>query len=113
MKTNQIGKVPLFNGNIYVWKERMRNFLMAQGVEVWESIITDNMMNEESKEYNVKAMKEILNGLSNSINANLEKCLSAKGIWEKLHDLHSKGALTITTSQEDDGKQEVNLEPIK
>jgi len=51
-------------------------------------------------------VKAILNGLPNSIKNNLEKCSSAKGIWDKLHDLHSKGALTMTTSQEDDGNQE-------
>jgi len=99
MKTedNQIGKVPLFSGNLDVWKIRMRNFLMAQGVDVWELVITNNMMNGESKEYDVKAMKEILNGLPYSIKANLEKCSSAKGIWDKLHDLHSKGTLIMTT----------------
>ena len=32
---------------------------------------------------------------------------------DKLHDLHSKGALTMTSSQEDDGKQEGNPKPIK
>ncbi len=109
----KIEKVPVFNGNFDVWKVRMRNFLMAHGVGVWESMIIDNMMDDESKEYNTRAMKTILNGMSNSIKANLEKCSSAKGIWDKLHDLHSKGALTITTSQEDDGKQEGNSEPIK
>lgn len=86
---------------------------MAQGVEVWESVITNNMMNGESKEYNAKAMKANLNGLPDSIKANLEKCSSTEGIWDKLHDLHSKGALTMTTSQEDDGNQEGNPEPIK
>ena len=36
MKTedNQIGKVQLFNGNLDIWMERMKNFLMAQGFEV-------------------------------------------------------------------------------
>ena len=57
-------------------------------------------------------MKAILNGLPDSIKNNLGNCSSTKGIWDKLHDLHSKGALTMTTSQEDDGKQDGNLEPI-
>ena len=57
-------------------------------------------------------MKAILNGLPNSIKNNLGKCSSTKGIWDKLHDLHSKGALTMTISQEDDGNQEGNPEPI-
>lgn len=58
-------------------------------------------------------MKAILNGLPDSIKANLEKISSAKDIWDKLHDIHSKGALTMTISQEDDGKQEGNRELIK
>lgn len=88
----------MFNGNFDVWKVKMRNFLMVQGVGVWESMITDSMMDDESKEYNTRKMKTILNGIPNSIKANLEKCLSAKVIWDKLHELHSKGALTMTTS---------------
>lgn len=40
---------------------------MAQGVEEWESMITDSMMNVWSKEYNVRVTKEILNGLPHSI----------------------------------------------
>ena len=77
-----------------------------------ESVIDDSKMDRESKEYNAKAMKAILNGLPDSIKNNLEKCLSAKGIWDKIHDLHSKGALTMTISQEDDGNQEGNPKPI-
>lgn len=53
---------------------------MAQGIGVWELVIIDSTMNDESKEYNTREMKKILNGLPNSIKANLEKCLSAKDI---------------------------------
>ena len=76
-------------------------------------MITNDMMDEESKEYNTRAMKEILNGLPNSVKANFEKCSSAKVIWDKLHDLHSKGVLTMISSQEDDGKQERSPESSK
>ena len=69
------------------------------------------MMDGES-EYNEKVINAILNGLLDSIKNNLGKCSSTKGIWERIHDLHSKGALTMTTSQEDDGNQEGNPEPI-
>jgi len=69
-------------------------------------------MDEESKEYNAKAIKAILNGLPDSVKNNLGKCSSAKDIWDKLHDLHSKGALTMTISQENDGNLERNPEPI-
>ena len=76
-------------------------------------MITNDTMDEESKEYNTRAMKAILNGLPNSVKANFEKCSSAKRIWDKLHDIHSKGALTMISSQEYDGKQEINTESIK
>ena len=84
----------------------MRNFLKTQGIEVWKLVITNDTMDEESKEYNTRAMKAILNGLPNSVKANFEKCLSEKFIWDKIHDLHSKGALTMISCQEDDGKEE-------
>ena len=38
---NQLGKAPLFNGNFDIWKARMKNFLMAQGFEVRESVVTE------------------------------------------------------------------------
>jgi len=57
------------------------------------------MMDGYSKEHNTRAMKATLNGLPDSMKANFEKILSAKGIWDKLHDIHSKGALTMIYSQ--------------
>ena len=61
-------------------------------------------MDQQSNEYNTRAMKAILNGLPNSVKANFEKCSSAKVIWDKLHDIHSKGGLRMISSQDDDGK---------
>ena len=58
-------------------------------------------------------MKEILNGLPNSVKANFEKCSSTKVIWDKLHDIHSEGALKMISSQEYDGKQERSPKSIK
>ena len=58
-------------------------------------------------------MKAILNGLPNSVKANFEKCSSTKVICDKIHDLHSKGALKMISSQEDDGKQEISPKSIK
>ena len=81
-KDNQIEKVPVFNGNFDVWKVKMRNFLMAQDVEVWESMIIESMIEGESKEYNARAMKAILNGLLDPIKAKVEKCSSTKDMWE-------------------------------
>jgi len=91
----------------------MRNFLQTQGIEIWKSMIVDSRMDEEFEEYNAKAMKAILNALPDSIKSNLGKCSSTKGIWDKLHDLHSKGALTMTISQEDDGNLDRNPKPVK
>lgn len=47
-----------------------------------------------------------MDGLPDSVKKNLGKYSSAKDIWDKLHDLHAKGALTMTISQEG------NYEPI-
>ena len=108
IEVNQFAKAPLFNGNFDIWVARMRNLLKTQGIEVWKSMNTNDTMDEESKEYNTRAMKAILNGLPNSVKANFKRCSSTKVIWDKLHDLHSKGVLTMISSQEDDGKQEIN-----
>ncbi len=61
---------------------------MAQGIEVQKSMITESMMEGESKEYNTKAMKATLNGLPDAIKTKVEKCSSEKGMWDKLQDLH-------------------------
>lgn len=96
IEVNQFLKTPVFNGNFDIWAERMRNFLKTQGTEVWKSVIVNSM-----------------NGLPNSMKVNFEKCSSAKGISDEIHDLHSKGTLTMISSQENDGKQKGNPEPIK
>ena len=57
-------------------------------------------------EYDAQAAKLILDGLPDSVKRNLGKYKSAKDIWDRLHDLHAKGALTMTISQEG------NSEPI-
>jgi len=102
IEVNQFVKAPLFNGKFDIWEARMRNFVKTQGIEVFKSVIVDSMMDGESKEHNTRAMKAILNGLPDSMKANFE-----------LHDLHSKGALTMISSQGNDGKQEGNPKPIK
>ena len=108
IEDNQFEEAPRLNGNFNIWEARMRNFLQTQGIEIWKSVIVDSRMDGESKKYNAKEMKAILSGLPDSIKNNLRKYSSAKGIWDKLHDLHSKGALTMTISQEDDGNLEGN-----
>ena len=116
IENNQFEKIlfeaPRFNGNFYIWEIKMRTFLKSEGIEIWESVIDDSRMDRESKEYNAKEIKAILNGLLDSVKKNLGKYSSTKGIWNKLHDLQSKGALTITISQEDDGNLEGNPDPI-
>jgi len=66
VEINQFAKAPLFDKNFDIWEERMRNFLKTQGIEVWKSMIVDSMMDGESKGYNAKEMKEILNELLDS-----------------------------------------------
>ena len=94
-------EVPKFDGNFDVWEIMMRAFLMSEGIEVWESVIDDSKMDKESMEYDAQAAKTILDGLPDSVKKNLGKYTSAKDIWDSLHDLHAKGALTMTMSQEE------------
>ena len=54
IEVNQFAKAPLFNGNFDIWEARMRNFVKTQGIEVWRSVITNDMMDEESKEVQYK-----------------------------------------------------------
>ena len=94
-------ETPKFDGNFDVWERKMRAFLMFEGIEVWESVIDDSKNDKESMEYDAQVAKTILDGLPDSLKTNLGKYTSAKDIWDRLHDLHAKGALTMTMSQEE------------
>jgi len=85
---NQFDEASRLNGNFNISEARMRTLLQSQGIEIWEPMIDDSRMDRESKEYNAKATKIILNGLPDSVKKNLGKHSSAKDIWDKLHDLH-------------------------
>jgi len=53
-------------------------------------------------------MNEILSGIPDPIKAKVRKCSSTSDMWDKLQDIHSKGTLTMTSINEDDGKKEGN-----
>ena len=59
--------------------------------------MTERTMEEESKECNAREIKVILSGIPDPIKAKVEKCSLATGMWDKLQDLHSKGAFTMTS----------------
>ena len=82
----------------------MKDFLLAQGFDVWESMITESTMEKKSKEYNEISIKYILCGFPYPIKAKVDKCSSTKFMWDKLQDLHSKGVLIMTCNQEDNEK---------
>ena len=69
-----------FNGDFDMWEIKMRTVLQSQRIEIWESVIDDSKKDKESKEYNAKAAKTILDGLPDSIKKNLGKYSSAKDI---------------------------------
>lgn len=102
-----------FNGNFDMWEIKMRAVLQSQGIEIWESVIDDSKMDKESMEYDAQAAKTILDGLPDSIKKNLGKYSSTKEIWDKLHDLHAKGALTMTISEEENSKPIIEAENEK
>jgi hypothetical protein len=87
-------KAPLFNGGGYaLWKIRMKNFMLALGFDIWQSVVDGytapttppkdvagkKICNDNSREVN-----GILGGLTNSICVKVMHCKSAKEIWDKL-----------------------------
>ena len=106
-------KASRFNGNFDMWEIKMRVVSQSQGIEIWESVIDDSKKDKESKEYNAQAEKTILDGLPDSIKKNLGKYSSEKDIWDRLHDLHAKGALTMTIGQEESSESIMEVENEK
>ena len=66
-------ETPRFNGNFDIWEIKIRTFLKSEGIEIWESMIDNSKMDRESKEYNAKAAKTILDGLPDFVKNNLGK----------------------------------------
>jgi hypothetical protein len=73
---NSTNKAPLFNGtNFTFWKVRMRTYIMALGVDVWDVVETGYvnpvvLANKDNKlefSFNAKAMNSILSGLVGEI----------------------------------------------
>jgi hypothetical protein len=70
---NSTNKAPLFNGtNFDFWKVRMRTYIMALGVDVWDvvetgyvkPVVLDNKDKKLEYIFNDKAMNAILSGLA-------------------------------------------------
>jgi hypothetical protein len=86
-------KPPLFDGtNFSFWKIRMRTYLMALGVDVWDVVETGytNPVVLASKDdklefsFNVKGMNAILNGLVEAEFVKVMHLDTAKAMWDKL-----------------------------
>ena len=69
---NSTNNAPLFNGtNFAFWKVRMRIYIMALGVDVWDvvdtgyvkPVVLDNKDGNLESSFNIKAMNVILSGL--------------------------------------------------
>jgi hypothetical protein len=89
---------PLFDGTNYsFWSIKMRVFLMAQGFEVWNSVVNGykapttpptDANGRKLHESNSKAMNSILSGLLGSEFVKFMHCESAKDIWDKLKNIY-------------------------
>jgi hypothetical protein len=86
-------KPPLFDGtNFAFWKIRMRTYLMALGVDVWDVVETGytNPVVLASKDdklefsFNAKGMNAILNGLAEAEFVKVMHLETAKAMWDKL-----------------------------
>ena len=91
---------PIFDGlNYAFWNVRMRVFLQAQRIDVWQAVVngynvptTLPIDNTRRKIYEgkSKAMNAILSGLVESIFVKVMHCESAKEIWDKLNNIYQR-----------------------
>jgi hypothetical protein len=90
---NSPNKAPLFNGtNFTFWKVRMRTYIMALGVDVWDVVETGYvkpivLANKDDKlefSFNTKAMNAILSGLAEAEFVKVMHLGTAKEMWDKL-----------------------------
>jgi hypothetical protein len=86
-------KPPLFDGtNFAFWKVRMRTYIMALGVDVWDvvetgytkSIVLASKDDKLEFSFNEKAMNVILSGLAEAEFVEVMHLESAKEMWDKL-----------------------------
>jgi hypothetical protein len=86
-------KPPLFDGTIFsFWKVRMRTYLMALGVDVWDVVETGYtklvvLASKDDKlefRFNSKGMNAILNGLVEAEFVKVMHLETAKAMWDKL-----------------------------
>jgi hypothetical protein len=88
-----ITRPPLFDGtNFAFWKVRMRTYLMALGVDVWDVVETGYikpvvLASKDDKlefSFNAKGMNAILNGLAEAEFVKVMHLQTAKEMWDKL-----------------------------
>jgi hypothetical protein len=86
-------KPPLFDGtNFAFWKVRMRTYLMALGVDVWDVVETRYtkpvvLASKDDKfefSFNAKGMNAILNGLVEAEFVKVMHLETGKAMWDKL-----------------------------
>jgi hypothetical protein len=86
-------KPPLFDGTIFsFWKVRMRTYIMALGVDVWDVVETGYtkpvvLASKDDKlefSFNAKEMNAILSGLAEVEFVKVMHLESAKEMWDKL-----------------------------
>jgi hypothetical protein len=86
-------KPPLFDGtNFSFWKVRMRTYIMALGVDVWDVVETGYtkpvvLASKDDKlefSFNAKEMNAILSGLAEAEFVKVMHLESAKEMWDKL-----------------------------
>ena len=98
------------NGLKYeLWSGRTKVFLQAQGNYIWLSLVTAYDSSKREKTATKKELKKnkkiamdfIQEGLANLVREKVGKCLSAKEIWDKLHDIYSSPIVDSENAKED------------
>jgi hypothetical protein len=99
MEDNIPNGIPPFDGSIFeYWKNRMKTYLKALGVDVWFSVSSRysalkksrTATQKEAKRNNKLAIDTTLDGLTDFVKSKVGSCASAKEIWDKLQDLYAR-----------------------
>jgi hypothetical protein len=110
--------VPIFNvhnGFKYeMWRRRMKVCLQAHGHYIGLSVFIGYDISKREKIAAKKELKKnnkiemdfIWEGLPNLVRENVDKCSSARELWDKLHDIYSS-PITDSENAKEDAKKKI------
>jgi hypothetical protein len=99
--------IPQFDGQKYAFRSiRMKDIYTDTGISIWQSIVDGyiapvvpptNDKVVKLSENNSKAIKALLNGLSDTVFTKVAHCKYAKEIWDNLQNIYERDSKVKAT----------------